>query len=252
MGFSFDGIELSLDAEPFRKLYQRLQAECAYLSPFPDWHALLAFFRDQSRGYRRKDRILWRLIQYYQQGGDNERLASFFLLVFKPAILDLHDRGGKRCPQLDDNDLSQEICLILLQIIKESRVTATKVAGKIIGKTKNEVQRMLNDKVSEALAHTLGFDFSLISATTESAAERGDDLAAFLKALNISDTEGLLDYLVQERVITREARKILIETRIKGKSLKDICRPEDVSRLDKRRERAINDARRYIAKVLKL
>jgi len=28
--------------------------------------------------------------------------------------------------------------------------------------------------------------------------------------------------------------------------------PEDVSRLDKRRERAINDARRYIAKLLKL
>jgi hypothetical protein len=33
---------------------------------------------------------------------------------------------------------------------------------------------------------------------------------------------------------------------------KNGCRPEALSRLDKRRERAINDARRYIAKLLKL
>ena len=251
MGFSFAGIRQELDAEPFRRLYQRLQADCVYLYPFSDWHALLAFLHDQSRGFRRKDRILWRLIKYYQQGGENERLASVFLLVFKQAILDLHDRGEKRCPQLDDNDLFQEICLILLHVIKESRITATKVAGKIIGKVKNEVQRLLNDKASDALVDTSDFDFSLITATTDTV-EPGDDLTALLKALNISDTEGLLDHLVQKRVITREAQKLLIETRIKGKSLKEICRPEDVSRLDKRRERAINDARRYIAKLLKL
>lgn len=252
MGFSFAGIRQELDAEPFRRLYQRLQADCVYLYPFPDWHALLAFLHDQSRGYRRKDRILWRLIKYYQQGGDNERLASVFLLVFKPAILDLHDRGGKRCPQLDDNDLFQEICLILLHVIKGSRITATKVAGKIIGKVKNEVQRLLNDKASDALEDTSDFDFSLITATTDNTTEQSDDVTALLKALNIADTEGLLDHLVQKRVITREAQKLLIATRIKGKSLKEICRPEDVSRLDKRRERAINDARRYIAKLLKL
>jgi len=251
MGFSFAGIRQELDAEPFRRLYQRLQADCVYLYPFSDWHTLLAFLHDQSRGYRRKDRILWRLIKYYQQGGDNERLASVFLLVFKPAILDLHERGRKRCPQLDDNDLFQEICLTLLQVIKESRITATKVAGKIIGKVKNEVQRLLNDKASDALDDTSDFDFSLIAATTDTV-EPGDDLTALLKALNISDTESLLGHLLQKRVITREAQKLLIATRIKGKSLKEICRPEDVSRLDKRRERAINDARRYIAKLLKL
>jgi hypothetical protein len=186
-----------------------------------------------------------------------ERTLSFdnlfvFLLVFKPAILDLHERGGKQCPQLDDYDLFQEICLILLHVIKESRITATKVAGKIIGKVKNEVQRLLNDKASDALVDTTDFDFSLITATTDNTTEQSDDVTALLKALNISDTESLLDHLVQKRVITREAQKLLIATRIKGKSLKEICRPEDVSRLDKRRERAINDARRYIAKLLKL
>jgi len=87
MGFSFSGIREELDSKELGKLYKRLQADCRYLASFSDWKAVVAFLHDQKRGYRLKDRVLWRLIQYYRQGGDCERLGTVFLAIFEPAIL---------------------------------------------------------------------------------------------------------------------------------------------------------------------
>jgi len=98
MGFSFSGIREELDSKELGKLYRRLQADCRYLAPFADWKAVVAFLHDQKRGYRLKDRILWRLIQYYRQGGDCERLGVVFLAIFEPAILGLYSSGAADTP----------------------------------------------------------------------------------------------------------------------------------------------------------
>jgi hypothetical protein len=106
MGFSFSGIREELDSKELGKLYRRLQADCRYLATFTDWKAIVAFLHDQKRGYRLKDRVLWRMIQYYRQGGDCERLGTVFLAIFEPAILGLYSFRRSRCPYLGDDDLS--------------------------------------------------------------------------------------------------------------------------------------------------
>ena len=105
MGFSFSGIREELDSKELGKLYRRLQADCRYLAPFADWKAIVAFLHEKKRAYRRKDRILWRLIQYYRQGGDCERLGAVFLAIFEPAILGLYSFWRSRYPYLGNDDL---------------------------------------------------------------------------------------------------------------------------------------------------
>lgn len=105
MGFSFSGIREELDSKELGKFYRRLKADCHYLAPFADWKAIVAFLHEKKRAYRQKDRILWRLIQYYRQGGDCERLGAVFLSAFAPAIVNLCDHGRKQCPHFGDDDL---------------------------------------------------------------------------------------------------------------------------------------------------
>ena len=93
MGFSFAGIRKELDSPELGKLFIRLQADCHYLAPFPDWHAVITFLHDRKRGYRLKDRILWRLIRCHQQGDQGKKLGVVFLAFFAPAILSIYVHG---------------------------------------------------------------------------------------------------------------------------------------------------------------
>jgi hypothetical protein len=257
MGFSFAGIREELDSERFGKLFQRLKADIPYLAPFSGWMDLLTFLHDQTRGYRRKDRILWRLIQVYRQGGEYACLSSFFLEVFTPAIGKLRRRGLKQCPDYGDKDLAQDMGIALLGIIGETKITAEKVAVRIVGRLQNRVKAMLDDRMAEAaLIHGGDDALALIPATGDESDPLGDPMASLLKILdilNVKDAGGLLDHLVQARVITKEDRKLIGKTVVEGKSLKEaVTRPEDYERLKKRRERAMKAVRRHLLNLLKL
>lgn len=90
--FSVAGIREELDSPELGRLFDRLKADCSYLGPFADWKAVIALLHDTKRGYRLKDRILWRLIQYYRQGGNHDRLGTVFIAIFTPAIGDIYRR----------------------------------------------------------------------------------------------------------------------------------------------------------------
>ena len=254
MGFSFSGIREELDSKELGKLYRRLQADCLYLAPFSGWKAVVAFLHDRERGYRLKDRILWRLIQYYRQGGDCQRLGSVFLAIFAPAILSLYSLGCKRCPHFGDDDLFQEICLTLLNVLKETPITSKKVAGKIVGTLKNRIQAMLDRHAGAAFIHA---DIGSLSATTSTEDTTGsldDDFADVMNVLDIlgvSDARELLDLLARQRVIDWEEKRLLEAALIEDKITKDLSRTGRRKGLDLRRENALKALRYHLSKIMK-
>jgi len=121
----------------------------------------------------------------------------------------------------------------------------------------NRVKAMLDDRMAEAaLIHGGDDALALIPATGDESDPLGDPMASLLKILdilNVKDAGGLLDHLVQARVITKEDRKLIGKTVVEGKSLKEaVTRPEDYERLKKRRERAMKAVRRHLLNLLKL
>ena len=254
MGFSFSGIREELDSKELGKLYRRLQADCRYLAPFADWKAIVAFLHEKKRAYRQKDRILWRLIQYYRQGGDCERLGAVFLAIFEPAILDIYSFWRSRCPYLGNDDLFQEICLTLLDVLKETPITSKKVAGKIDGTLKNRVQAVLDRHADEALIHSDLWFFSAPPSTDDSPGSlKGEffDVMKVMDILGVSDMRGLLNLLARRRVIDWEEKRILEATLIAGKTLKKIARPGEYERLKYRRKNALKAIQAYLIKILK-
>jgi len=254
MGFSFSGIREELDSKELGKLYKRLQADCRYLVAFADWKTVVAFLHDQKRGYRLKDRVLWRLIQYYRQGGDCERLGTVFLAIFEPAILGLYSFWRSRCPYLGDDDLFQEICLTLLDVLKETPITSKKVAGKIDGTLKNRIQVILDRHADEALIHSDIRLFSAPPSTDDSPGSIKDEFFDIMKVMDIlgvSDMRGLLNLLARRRVIDWEEKRILDATLIAGKTLKDVSQPGEYERLKSRRRNALKTIRVYLSKILK-
>jgi len=254
MGFSFSGIREELDSKELGKLYRRLQADCRYLAPFADWKAIVAFLHEKKRAYRQKDRILWRLIQYYRQGGDCERLGTVFLAIFEPAILGLYSFWRSRCPYLGNDDLFQEICLTLLDVLKETPITSKKVAGKIDGTLKNRIQAMLDRHTDEAMIHSNIWPFSAPPSTDDSPESIKDEFFDVMKVMDIlevSDARGLLDLLARRRVIDWEQKRILDATLIAGKTLKDVSQPGEYERLKSRRRNALKAIRGYLLRILK-
>ena len=254
MGFSFSGIREELDSKELGKLYRRLQADCRYLAPFADWKAIVAFLHEKKRAYRQKDRILWRLIQYYRQGGYCERLGAVFLSIFEPAILGLYSFWRSRCPYLGNDDLFQEICLTLLDVLKETPITSNKVAGKIDGTLKNRIQAMLDRHADEAMIHSNIWPFSAPPSTDASPGSIKDEFFDVMKVMDIlgvSDMRGLLNLLARRRVIDWEEKRILDATLIAGKTLKEIARPGEYERLKYRRKNALKAIRVYLLRILK-
>ncbi len=257
MGFSFAGIREELDSERFGKLFQRLKTDIPYLEPFSCWMDLIAFLHDQTRGYRRKDRIYWRLIQIYKRGGEYACLASFFLEAFTPAVGPLYQRKIKQFPAYGRDDLSQDIGMALLRIIREKKITSEKVASQISGELRNQVNKMVKDRIDEpAIVHGGDGALALIPSTGDEGDSTADAMMRLIKILDILDVQdagGLLDHLVQVRVIAKEDRKLISRTFVEGKQLKEVVtRPEDYERLKKRRERAMKAVRRYLLNMLKL
>jgi hypothetical protein len=254
MGFSFSSIREELDSKELGKLYRRLQADCHYLAPFADWKAVVAFLHKKKRAYRQKDRILWRMIQYYRRGGDCERLGAVFLAAFAPAIVNLCNHGRKQCPHFGDDDLFQEVCMMFLRILREMKIVSDKVAIRIVGRLRNDVQAMLDEKCHDSKwmpTDVIDF-FGSHPDVLES--ESPDDFTEIMKTmdlLEVSDARSLLDLLARRRVIDWEEKRILEATLIEGKTLKDVSQPGKYEQLKSRRKNALKAIRVYLFKILK-
>ncbi|MDO8721737.1 MAG: hypothetical protein Q7J31_05860 [Syntrophales bacterium] len=254
MGFSFSGIREELDSKELGKLYRRLQADCRYLAPFADWKAIVAFLHEKKRAYRQKDRILWRLIQYYRQGGDCERLGAVFLSAFAPAIVNLCDHGRKQCPHFGDDDLFHEVCTMFLRILREMKIVSDKGAVRIVGRLRNDVQAMLDEKCRDREWMPTGVIDFFGSHPDALESDSPDDFTEIMKTMDIlevSDARGLLDLLARRRVIDWEEKTILDATLIAGKTLKDVSQPGEYERLKSRRKNALKAIRVYLLRILK-
>ncbi len=254
MGFSFSGIREELDSKELGKLYKRLQTDCRYLVAFADWKAVVAFLHDQKRGYRLKDRVLWRLIQYYRQGGDYERLGAVFIAIFTPAIL-----GRYRCryphnPPRSGDDFSQEICLTLLAILKEKPIIAERVTGQVKGALRNRLKPLLDhDAEEDRIWSGVGSLIEQFQAD-EIAGPPDDDFAENMKVLDIlgvSDAGELLDLLARRRVIDWEEKRLIEAALIKGKITKGISRTGRRKGLDLRRENALKALGYHLRNLMK-
>ena len=254
MGFSFSGIREELDSKELGKLYRRLQADCRYLAPFADWKAVVAFLHEKKRAYRQKDRILWRLIQYYRQGGDCELLGAVFLSAFAPAIVNLCDHGRKQCPHFGGDDLFHEVCTMFVRILREMKIVSNKVATRIVGRLRNDVQAMLDEKCRDREwmpTDVIDFFGSHPDAQENELPDNFTEIMKTMDILEVSDARGLLNLLARRRVIDWEEKRILDATLIEGKTLKDVSQPGEYERLKSRRRNALKAIRVYLSKILK-
>jgi hypothetical protein len=272
MGFSFAGLQKELESAGFRTLYEALRAECPHLASFADYRALIDFFHDRETDYETKDIILHHLIGVSRHGGKYEALAAFFLVLFTPAIARLYVRGRRICPELGDDDLVQEICLALLQTIRETEIDPHRVAGQIIGRVKNSIQAILRRRIKEGgharpgsregPAHRFaikqnypfggeGAPYGWVESAGEAAADLFDADRGGYDLSSVPDVSALLDDLEQHKVITRSDRQIIETTVIEGKQLKDLAsHPTDYERLKKRRQRALRAIREHLVKSM--
>ncbi len=245
MGFSFSGIHRELASERFQRLYEELQMEYSLLASFPSASALISFFHDAgNREYGLKDAILSFLVTAYRRGDRYGQLTPFFIALFTNAIASVYRMSKRINNRLDDEEFFQDVCVLLLQIVKEVKIAPQKVALQITNHLKNESWRLANRSLAQS---------SLEVATDM---DRIVSLAGSHEDMDIEpeipDAYALLDHLVRRRVITQADRKIILATVIDGKSLKTISDPRQYEKLKKRRQRAIRAMEAYLANKLKL
>jgi hypothetical protein len=271
MGFSFAGLRKELESTAFRALYKKLRTACPLLAPFADPCALIAFFHDREADYARKDRILHTLIGRYRQGGSYEALASFFLVLFAPAMAKINTRGRWLYSEIGDDDLNHEICLAFLETIRTVEIAPHKVAAQITGRVKNSIRGILRRRIQERRQarpgsregpmqpSATGHRFMPDADEDFSAEEHSDAAAALWERLageaatdqssedegpvltSVTDVSALLDDLEQRKVINRADRELIETTVLDGFSLKDIASsPAEYQRLKKRRQRALS------------
>ena len=281
MGFSFAGLRKELESTAFRTLYENLRTECRHLVPFVDHCALIAFFHDREADYGRKDSILHELIGCYREGGRYEALATFFLVLFTPAIAKINARGRWLYAKIGDEDLIQEICLAFLQTLRTAEIAPHKVAAQITGRVKNSIRGILRQRIQEVRQarpgsregpvqpSVTGYRFSPGADEGFQDEEFSDAVVALWERMGVEavtdqfanddgqelpsvpDVSALLDDLERRKVIVRADREIINATVIDGFPLKDLATsPAEYQRLKKRRQRALAAIRKHLINLL--
>jgi len=234
MGLSFSGFRKELSSRGFKRAYEALRLECPELFAFADPHDLIAFFHDQSADLDRKDAILFEVVTCYRNDNRCRDIAPLFIVLFTPALASIYTYARRRHPAIDREDLTQDLCLFLIQIITESAITPFKVAGRIVGELRNRVRVLLGlIPVEEFIVikgdGTDAFEFRrTFSAVSDAEVERRSEHIR-------QEIMAFLDRLLRAGKISRKDRRILLETFIDGKSLKDLASPRDYERLKHRR-----------------
>lgn len=245
MGLSFSGYRKELASRVFRRAYERLRAECPALFPFADPHDLIAFFHDEAADLDRKDAILFDLVTRYRKGNRHRDIAPLFIVLFTPALASIYTHARRRHPGIDREDLIQDLCLFLIHIIRESAITPFKVAGRIVGELKNRVRGLLSPIPDEGFVALKGDGTDEFESNRTYAAGDGEDDR--IEQI-VTETTAFLDHLIRARKITKQDKRMIMETLIKGKSLKDIASPGDYDRLKRRRLRIMGLIKKHFAK----
>ncbi len=246
MGLSFSGFRKELSSRGFKRAYDALRVECPELFPFADQGDLIVFFHDQTADLDRKDAILFEIITRYRNENRHRDIAPLFIVLFTPALASIYTYARRRHPGIDREDLIQDLCLFLVQIIQEIDITPYKVAGRIVGELRNRVRGLLNLIPDE--------EFVALKGDGTDAFETGQPVTA----ANDSEVEGrserirqeimaFLDRLIRTGKITRKDKRILLDTFISGKSLKDLASPRDYERLKHRRRQVIDHIKNIYA-----
>jgi len=246
MGLSFSGYRKELFSKGFQRVYEGIRADCPELFPFADPSDLIAFFHDQAADLDRKDAILFDLVSRYRNDNRHRDIAPLFIVLFTPALASIYASARRRHPAIDREDLIQDLCLFLIQIIRESAITPYKVAGRIVGELRNQVRGLLNLIPDE--------EFVALKGDGTDAFETGQQVTA----ANDSEVEGrserirqeimaFLDRLIRAGKITRKDKRILRGTFIDGKSLKDLAPPCDYERLKHRRRQVMEHIKNIYA-----
>ena len=246
MGLSFSGFRKELSSRGFRRAYEGLRAECPVLFPFADPGDLIAFFHDQAADLDWKDAILFDLVTHYRKGNRHRDIASLFIVLLTPALASIYTHTRRRHPGIDREDLIQDLCLFLIQIIRESAITPYKVAGRIVGELRNRVRGLLSPIPDEGFVALKGdgTDEFESNRTYATAGDGEDDRFEQI----VTETAALLDHLIRVRKITKQDKRMIMETLIKGKPLKDIVSPGDYDHLKRRRLRIMGLIKKHFSK----
>lgn len=245
MGLSFSSYRKELSSRGFKRAYEGLRAECPELFPFADPGDLIAFFHDQVADLDRKDAILFDLVTRYRNDNRHSDSAPLFIVLFTPALASIYTHTRRRHPGIDREDLIQDLCLFLIQIIRESNITPYKVAGRIVGELKNRVRGLLFPIPDEGFVALKGDGTDEFESNRTYAAGDGEDDE--IEQI-VTETAAFLDRLIRARKITKQDKRIIMETLIKGKPLKDIVSPGDYNRLKRRRLRIMELIKKHFAK----
>ena len=213
--------------------------ECPALFSFADPGDLIVFFHNQTADLDRKDAILFEIVARYRNDNRHRDIAPLFIVLFTPALASIYTYARRRHPGIDREDLIQDLCLFLVQIIQEIDITPYKVAGRIVGELRNRVRGLLNLIPDE--------EFVALKGDGTDAFEMGQPVTA----ANDSEVEGrserirqeimaFLDRLIRAGKITRKDKRILLDTFMSGKSLKDLASPRDYERLKHRRRQVMD------------
>ena len=238
MGLSFSGYRKELSSLGFKRAYEGLRAECPELFAFADPGDLIAFFHDQAADLDRKDAILFDLVSRYRNDNRHRDIAPLFIVLFTPALASIYTHARRKHPGIDREDLIQDLCLFLIQIIRESAITPYKVAGRIVGELRNRVRGLLNLIPDEGFVDLKGdgtdeFEVSDKGISDDTEAENHIEQI-------MEEITAYLDRLLRVGKITKSDKRILLDTFISGKSLKDLASPRDYERLKHRRRQVMD------------
>ena len=207
---------------------------------------MIAFFHDQTEDLDGKDAILFELVTRYRRDHRHRDIAPLFIVLLTPALASIYAYCRRRYPGIDREDLIQDICLLLIQTIKEIELFPYKVAGQIVGDLRNRVRTLLNLSPDEEFVELKGDgtgEFEASQANVMSGDDGDDEIEQV-----VTETTALLDYLIRANKITRKEKLSIMDTLTGGKPLKDALPPSDYDRLNYRRRQIIGLIKKHFAK----
>jgi len=238
MGLSFSGFRKELSSRGFKRAYEALRVECPALFPFADPGDLIVFFHNQTADLDRKDAILFEIVARYRNDNRHRDIAPLFIVLFTPALASIYTYARRRHLGIDREDLIQDLCLFLIQIIQEIDITPYKVAGRIVGELRNRVRGLLNLIPDEEFVALKGDGTDAFEVSDKGIS---DDTEAENHIEQImEEITAYLDRLLRVGKITKSDKRILLDTFISGKSLKDLASPRDYERLKHRRRQVMD------------
>lgn len=237
MGLSFSGYRKELSSWGFVRAYEDMRADCPELFPFADPGDLIVFFHDQTADLDRKDAILFEIVARYRNDNRHRDIAPLFIVLFTPALASIYTHARRRHSGIDREDLIQDLCLFLIQVIRESAITPYKVAGRIVGELRNRVRGLLGLIPAEEFIVIKGDGTDAFEVSHDFVSD--DEAEDFVERIREEITT-FLDRLLRAGKISRKDRRILLETFIGGKSLKDLASARDYERLKHRRRQVMD------------